>query len=32
MRYTKKALVVGWLTSNGQNGEALATPKDRLKN
>ena len=28
----KKGLVVGWLTGTGQNGKALATPKDRLEN
>jgi len=28
----KKGLVIGWLTSIGQDGEALATPKDRLEN
>jgi hypothetical protein len=27
-----KVLVVGWSTSNGQDGEALAIPKDRLEN
>jgi len=27
-----KYLVVGWSTSIGQNGEALAIPKDRFKN
>ena len=28
----KKDLIAGWLTSTGQNGKALVTPKDRLKN
>jgi len=28
----KEGLVAGWLTSTGQDGEALATPKDRFKN
>jgi hypothetical protein len=28
----KKGLVVRWLTGIEQNGEALATPKDRLEN
>jgi len=28
----KKGLVAGWSTSIGQDGEALVTPKDRLKN
>ena len=28
----KKCLVPGWLTSNEQDSEALATPKDRLEN
>ena len=28
----KKGLVTGWLTSNGQNGKALVTPKYRLEN
>ena len=27
-----KGLVVGWSTINGQDGEALVTPKDRLEN
>jgi len=28
----KKGFVAGWLTSIGQDGEALVTPKDRLEN
>jgi len=28
----KTVSVFGWLTSSGQNGEALEIPKDRLKN
>jgi hypothetical protein len=28
----KKVLVIGWLTSIGQDGEALAKPEDRLEN
>jgi hypothetical protein len=31
-RIYKEGSVVGWLTSTGQDGEALATLKDRLKN
>jgi hypothetical protein len=31
-RIYKESLVVGWLTSTGQDGEALGTPKDRLEN
>jgi hypothetical protein len=31
-RIYKEGLVVGWLTSNGQDGEALATLKDMLEN
>jgi hypothetical protein len=31
-REIKKGFVVGWSTSIGQDGEYLATPKDRLEN
>jgi hypothetical protein len=31
-RKYKEGWVVGWLTSTGQDGEASATLKDRLKN
>jgi hypothetical protein len=31
-RIYKEGMAVGWLTSTGQDGEALATLKDRLEN